>query len=82
MEFLTLEVSKELDRIRASLIADSDFHLQTIGKTATDLQLYLLSQTTLLGTAQNERERIFTNLLKEHSKLSEDIEVALDIGLI
>ena len=82
MEFPTPEISQELQRIRAELLADSSPHLQTIGETATDLQLYLLGQSTLLGTVREESERSFTDLLKGHSKLAVDIETATDMGLI
>ena len=82
MEFPTPEISQELQRIRAALLADNSPHLQTIGETATDLQLYLLSQSTLLETTRERSERSFTDLLKGHSKLAVDIEMATDMGLV
>jgi hypothetical protein len=82
MEFPTPEIEQELRRIRAALLADNSPHLQTIGETATDLQLYLLGQSTLLGTVREESERSFTDLLKGHSKLAVDIETAADMGLV
>ena len=82
MEFPTPEIEQELQRIRAALLADNSPQLQTIGETATDLQLYLLSQSTLLETTRERSEQSFTNLLKGHSKLAVDIEMATDMGLM
>jgi hypothetical protein len=82
MEFPTLEIKQELQQIRAALLADNSPHLQTIGKIATDLQLYLLGQSTLLETTREKSERSFTDLLESHSKLAVDIETATDMGLI
>ena len=82
MEFPTPEIKQELQRIRAELLADNSPQLQTIGETATDLQLYLLSQSTLLETTREKSEQSFTNLLKGHSKLAVDIETATDMGLV
>ena len=82
MEFPTPEIEQELQRIRAALLADNSPQLQTIGETATDLQLYLLGQSTLLETTRERSEQSFTNLLKGHSKLAVDIETATDMGLM
>ena len=82
MEFPTPEIEQELQRIRAELLADNSPQLQTIGKTATDLQLYLLGQSTLLETTREKSEQGFTSLLESHSKLAVDIETATDMGLM
>jgi hypothetical protein len=82
MAFPTPEIEQELQRIRAELLADNSPQLQSIGETATDLQLYLLSQSTLLDTTRERSEQSFTDLLKGHSKLAVDIETAADMGLV
>jgi len=82
MEFPTPEIEQELQRIRAALITDKSKELRFIGVNASSLQLFLLSQATLIEDAQIQSATIFADLLASHSKLAEDLKSAADMGLI
>ena len=82
MEFPTPEIEQELLRIRAALITDKSKELRFIGVNASSLQLFLLSQATLIEDAQRECATIFETLLASHSKLAVDLKSAEDMGLI
>jgi len=69
-------------RIRAALITDKSKELRFIGVNASSLQLFLLSQATLIEDAQIQSATIFADLLASHSKLAEDLKSAADMGLI
>lgn len=82
MEFPTAQQTAQLDAIKAALVADSDPVLNELGRTITPLQLILLinamdrARGDKAGTVDNLAE-----LLADHSGLSDDLEVAQDMGL-
>ena len=82
MEFPTPETQQELQRIRAALLVDGSQELRAIGKEATSLQLFLLSQAVLLGATRDECAFNFAGLLASHKKLANDLRSAEDMGLI
>mgnify|MGYP003636885132 FL=1 len=82
MDFPTPEIQQELQRIRAALLVDDSQELRTIGKEATSLQLFLLSQAVLLGATRDECAFNFAGLLASHRTLAKDLEPAEDMGLI
>jgi len=82
MDFPTPEIQQDLQRIRAALLVDDSQELRTIGKEATSLQLFLLSQAVLLGATRDECAFNFAGLLASHQKLAQELAVAEDMGLI
>ena len=82
MEFPTPEIQQDLQRIRAALLVDDSQELRTIGKEATILQLFLLSQAVLLGATREGCAFNLAGLLASHQKLAKDLEPAEDMGLI
>ena len=82
MQFPTTEQTAQLDAIRAELTADSDPVLNELGRTITPLQLILLLNA--MDRARGDRAGAVDNLaelLADHSGLSDDLEVAQDMGL-
>ena len=82
MDFPTPEIQQDLQRIRAALLVDDSQELRTIGKEATSLQLFLLSQAVLLGATRDECAFNFAGFLASHQKLAKDLAPAEDMGLI
>ena len=81
MEFPTAQQTAQLDAIKSALAADSDPVLNELGRAITPLQLILLVNAIDRARGDKAGTIDMAELLADHSGLSDDLEVAQDMGL-